>query len=76
MNINKYHKQLNNKKTSFHFVLPVQTRMLYVPLQVWTSQLRVASHTAKYITGAPVEQWKALNELDYVSWKLIIVSLS
>ncbi|XP_031550476.1 6-phosphofructo-2-kinase/fructose-2,6-bisphosphatase 2-like [Actinia tenebrosa] len=34
-------------------------------LQVWTSQLRRAVDTGKYIRKIPVEQWKALDEMDY-----------
>ncbi|EDO34619.1 predicted protein [Nematostella vectensis] len=34
-------------------------------LKVWTSQLKRAVQTAKYIQHAPVEPWKALNEIDY-----------
>ena len=35
--------------------------------QVWTSQLKRAVGTAKYIRNILVEQWKALDEMDFVS---------
>ncbi|KAK3739730.1 hypothetical protein QZH41_016177 [Actinostola sp. cb2023] len=34
-------------------------------IQVWTSQLKRAVYTAKYIDTVPVEQWKALDEMDF-----------
>ncbi|KXJ12195.1 6-phosphofructo-2-kinase/fructose-2,6-bisphosphatase 3 isoform X2 [Exaiptasia diaphana] len=34
-------------------------------LKVWTSQLKRAVSTAKYISKVPIEQWKALDEMDF-----------
>lgn len=36
-------------------------------LKVWTSQLCGAIQTAEHL-GVPYEQWKALNEIDAVSF--------
>ena len=36
-------------------------------VKVWTSQLKRAVDTARYIKHAQTEQWKALNEMDFVS---------
>lgn len=43
--------------------------------QVWTSQLKRTSQSAQHIK-APIEQWKALNELDAVSANESYVSLT
>lgn len=36
--------------------------------QVWTSQLKRAVDTAQFLEGVTVERWKALNEMDHVSY--------
>lgn len=50
--------------------------IIYVKLwfQVWTSQLKRAVDTAQYLKGVSIERWKALNEMDHVSYFVMQVN--
>lgn len=41
-------------------------------LKVWTSELKRTKATARYV-DAPVENWKALNEIDAVRQRFYII---
>lgn len=43
-------------------------------LKVWTSELVRTKQTAEHIQ-APKENWKALNEIDAVSWFIYLLNL-
>lgn len=59
------------KSPNYGILINSSTDCLYAQLytaQIWTSQLRRTVETAQCLDGT-IEQWKALNELDVVSFR-------